>query len=590
MADPTLEELLLQNPNAPTNDHFALEFARRLYPPAGERPTTPQAFDLAEGRMVLRASDEEGVEWCGESTRGLLEAVLASNLLSASAREEIVALRVDAEPALERSKVLGHFRFFWTQTSSNANDNTTEANIDATGAVLNDCWDRYVADFRQPKADLVGGVRRIDVRVYYDAGLHGSTSSFSNTIFLNSATVVNDSCRRRTTSAHELFHRVEYSYGYVTGTAGQRWWVEALGSWSQEYYAPAVDDYISRVDSGLATPATALLNRSYDACHYWKYLSEQVSRRSSAVASEQQAIREVLSTYAVNGLDMKAAAGSRTSSRLSRTFDLFFQDWSKANVLKDLTTPSNVYDYDEDETVTTACGRTYGPYRHVMWDTDKAIVASSTHWSSGTRSVDSYASRYHHFTIGGAVTEFELRFNGNVGGGSGAFSTHLVMIKDNRWRVIYNSATTTERVQHVSFPAGTYDRCILVVNGLGTGGTYSVGLNACMAGTWTDSFGFVWTLNQAGDDVTGTVRTRSCGVYTVTGTLSHNTVTLRAVGGCCDFTYTGTVVNCASASGTWTNDCRGSGSWTMTKIDGSDIDAAALEELEVADDPATAQG
>ncbi len=29
-----LEELLLSNPNAPTNDEYAREFARKLYPPA----------------------------------------------------------------------------------------------------------------------------------------------------------------------------------------------------------------------------------------------------------------------------------------------------------------------------------------------------------------------------------------------------------------------------------------------------------------------------------------------------------------------------------------------------------------------------
>lgn len=589
MSDLTLDELLLQNPNAPTNDYFALEFARRLYPPAADRPTTPQTFDFAEGRTNYEAADEEGVDWCGEATRGLLDAVMASSLLSASAREQIAAMQTDAEPTLERNKVIGHFHFYWTQASSNAQDNTTEANIDATGAVLNDCWNRYVVDFRQPKAALVDGVRRINVRVYYDAGLHGSTSSRTNAIFLNSATVVNDSCRRQTVSAHELFHRVEYSYGYVTGTAGQRWWVEALGSWSQEYYAPAIDDYISRVNTGLNTPGTGLLSRSYDACHYWKYLGEQVSRRSSAVVSEEQAIRETLDTYSTNGLNMQAASGNETSTRISRSFDLFFQDWSKANVLKDLTSPSPVYDYNEDETVTTVCGRTYGPYRHIAPDTDQVISANSTNWASGTLTVDNYASRYHNFRIGSSVTEFELRFDGNVGGGFGVFSLHLVLIKDNYWRVIYNSPSTTDKVRHVSFATGTYDRCLLVVDGLRTGGTYSVGLNACITGTWTDGYGFVWTLTQAGDDIAGTVRTRSCGTYTVTGTLSGNAVTLRAVGNCCDFTYTGNVVECSSASGNWTNDCGGSGTWAMTKTDGADVDAAFLEELEVADDPTTAQ-
>ncbi len=353
----------------------------------------------------------------------------------------------DAAPALERDKTVGHFHFFWTEVSGNPNDNTNEANIDATAAVLNDCWNRYVADFRQPQADLVESQRIIDVQVYNDPGLHGSTSSHTNRIFLNSRTVVNDDCRRQTTSAHELFHRVEYSYGYVTGTPGQKWWVEALGSWSQEYYAPDIDDYISRVNAGLADPARGLLGRSYDACHYWKYLGEQLSRRSTAVGSEDQAIREVLDEYSSNGLDAKTASGTVTQNRISRPFDRFFQDWSKANYIKDLVNPFIRYEYTEDETVTTTGGRTYGPYRHVAPATDETITGNTFTWTSGPQTANAYGTRYHHFDIDPSVTEFEVRFEGNVGGGSGIYSLHLVMIKDNRWRVIYNTPSVTDRTR-----------------------------------------------------------------------------------------------------------------------------------------------
>ena len=258
MFETSLDDLLLQNPNAPTNDEYALHFARQLYAPREERDEERLLLGFAEGRREFEASDDEQVEWCGEASRGLLDAVLASNLLSSEARSEINAMMEDAAPSLERTKTIGHFRFQWTETSSDARDNTNETNVDATAAVLNDCWNHYVTDFRQPQADLIGGQRILDVEVYFDPSLHGSTSSHTNRIFLNSETVVNDDCRRQTTSAHELFHRVEYTYGYVTGTPGQRWWVEALGSWSQEYYAPAIDDYISRVNGGLANPSLGL--------------------------------------------------------------------------------------------------------------------------------------------------------------------------------------------------------------------------------------------------------------------------------------------------------------------------------------------
>lgn len=589
MPETSLDDLLLQNPNAPTNDEYALHFARRLYAPREERDEERLLLGLAEERREFEASDDEQVEWCGEASRGLLDAVLASNLLSSEARSEINAMMEDAAPTLERTKTIGHFRFQWTETSSDARDNTNETNIDATAAVLNDCWNRYVTDFRQPQADLVGGQRILDVDVYFDASLHGSTSSQTNRIFLNSQTVVNDACRRQTTSAHELFHRVEYTYGYVTGTAGQRWWVEALGSWSQEYYAPAIDDYISRVNGGLANPSLGLFDRSYDACHYWKYLGEQLAQRSSAVGTERRAIREVLDEYSTNGLNAKAASGSVTQNRLTRSFDLFFQDWTKANYLKDLVGSGAHYDYAEDETVTTSCGRTNGPYGHVAPDSDETIASNTFNWSSGTLTINAYGTRAHHFDIASSVTDLEIRFAGNAGGGAGIYSAHLIMIKDNRWRVIYNSVSATERSWQLTLTAGQYDRCLLVINGLMTGGAYEVTVNPCISGSWRDSYGYIWTLVQTGTTISGTVVTTGCGTYSVTGTVSGGgDIVLEATGACCDFTYRGSVVDCATASGEWTNDCGGQGTWSMTKIDPSEaFEALENEPEEYADDPAT---
>jgi hypothetical protein len=588
MPNSDLDTLLRQNSDAPTNDDFARQMAKKLFPPRDQRVERAVEFNLAEGRTDFAASEDEQIEWCGEATVGLLEAVMASNLLSVDARRDIEATIADSQPTLEREKTIGHFHFQWTEVSSDTRDNTTETNIDATAGFLNQAWDRYTSQFRQPKANLVGGERIIDVEVYYNAGLHGSTSSHTNRIFLNSNTVVNDDCRRCTTSAHELFHRVEYAYGYVTGTAGQRWWVEALGSWSQEYFCPDTDDYITRVNTGLSNPARSLLDRSYDACHYWKYLGEQLTKRSAVVANEHEAIDEVLEEYASNGLDAKAASGTVTQNRIGRNFDRFFQDWSKANYIKDLLNPFTRYEYDEDENVTTSCGRTYGPYRHVMPTVDESIDSDTFSWISAPLSVSPYGTDYLQFSINPAVTKFSMRFDGDLGGGGGPYSTHLILLKDDRWTVIYNNSSVAERSWTQEFDAGRYDRCTLVVNGLANGGSYTVSVNSCITGVWRDGFNFVWTLTQSGSDISGTVQTSTCGVYTVTGTIRGNNVTLNASGACCDFTYTGTIEDCESGTGTWSNNCSGNGSWSMTKSDADEAMAALeAEEAEFADDPTT---
>ena len=583
-----IDEILKANPNAPTNDEYALNFARKLLQPREERVERALDLSFSEGPVSLSAVDEEEFEWCGEYTMGLLEAVLASTLISDPAKAEIDGMITDSMPALDKEKTIGHFHFKWTETSADARDNVTEANIDATGAALNDCWNRYTTNFRQPKAALVGGQRIIDVEVYFISWLFGSTSSHTNKIFLNSRDVVRDDCRRRTVSAHELFHRVQYAYGYVTGTGGQTWWVEGTASWSQDYSYDGINDYVTRINGGLANPDTSLLGRSYDACPYWKYFGEQVDKRSTPVTSEGQALDEFLEEYSTNGLDAKAAGGTVTQNRISRAFDRFFQDWSKANYIKDLDNPSTRYEYDEDDEATVSCGRPYGPYAEVPVVVDETITSDTFSWTSATLAVNSYGTDYLRFRIDPAVTRISARFEGNPTGGSGQFSAHLIMIKDNRWRVIYNSPLTTEKTWDLSFEAGRYDRAVLVVNGLAVEGQYEVSVNACVSGVWQDNYNYIWTLVQSGRDITGTVRTRSCGTYSVTGTLGGTKITLRASGRCCDFEYKGVVEDCESGSGEWTNDCGGKGSWSMKRTEAAEAEAIfESEEMEIADEPAT---
>lgn len=586
-----IDQILKDNPNAPTNDEYALNLARKLFPPREQRVEEAVNLNFIEGTVTLAADEGENIEFCGEYTWGLLEAALNSTLISPQAKEEINAIMADSMPSLEKDKTIGHYHFKWTEASSDARDNVRETDIDATANFLNECWDHYTADFQQPKAALIGGKRIIDVEVYFRSRLYGSTSSFSNRIFLNSRYVVRDECRRRTVSAHELFHRVQYTYGYVTGTAGQRWWVEGTASWAQDYAYDEVNDYVTRINGGLSKPDKSLLNRSYDGCFYWKYLGEQIRKRNAEVYHEEQALQEFMQEYSTNGLDAKAASSTITQKRISRNFNQFFQDWSKANYIKDLKNPYIRYEYDEDEIATTICGRKYGPYKHLDPLVKQTISSDTFSWTSPTYPVNAYGTDYLEFEVNPAVTKINLRFEGNPAGGSGDFSTHLILIKNNRWRRIYNNSSVNERTWNLSFTAGNYDHCVLVVNGLATGGEYEVSLNSCISGVWRDGFNYVWTLVQSGRDITGTVKVIGCGTYAVTGTFDGSNITLKAKGSCCDFEYKGKIVDCESGSGEWTNDCGGKGSWSMKKTDASEAMAMfEREEVEMADDPATMRG
>ena len=328
-------------------------------------------------------------------------------------------------------------------------------------------------------------------------------------------------------------------------------------------------------------PGRSLLARSYDACHYWKYLGEQIARRGGAV--EAQAIREVLDEYSRNGLDAKAASGTVTSSQLSRSFERFFQDWSKANYIKDLSNKCSHYDYAEDETSTTSCGRLYGPYRHVATETDVEITSNTFTWASGQYIANAYGTRYHKFTIGPSVTQLKVR----LVDGAGAYTIHFIMIKKDRAVVIYNNPP--EYTLDITFATGQYDRCLVVVNGLAIPGSYELGVNPRMSGVWRDSFNFVWSLTQSGGAIAGTVETRNSGTYKVSGMRDGDDLELRATGADCDFVCRGkSVGDGGSASGEWTNDCGGAGTWSMTKTK-TDSGGATdmLDREEFMEDPAT---
>lgn len=588
MNGPNLEAILKANPNAPTNDQFAKEFASQLFIPIEQRMEEPLELELSEGVVRIAARDHELIESCGESTMGMMDAVLASDLISDAAKADIRSMVSDSMPTFEQEKAIGHFHFMWTESSSDHRDNTNEENIDATAVFLNECYDLFATNFRPPKAALISGQRIIDVECYYNPRLHGSTSSHTNTIYLNSHTVINDDCRRQTVSAHELFHRVEYAYGYVTGTAGQRWWIEAMASWSQDYSYADVNDYVLRMNSGLTTSQNPLLNRSYDACHFWKYVGEQVRKRTNPAVTDERTLHEILSKYAVNGFDLQSACEVVIHTYLGRSFDRFFQDWSKANYIKNLDNPSVKYAYDEDRLVTNSCGRSYGPYARILPAADVDVADSDFTWHSGQRFVEAYGTDYLLFRLGTSVDQFSLRFEANPEGGDGMFAAHLILLNDNRWKRIYNSPLAAEQTWNQEFEAGTYDSCVLVVNGLAKGGTYEVSLNSCISGVWRDNYNYIWTLVQSGDDISGSVKTTSCGTYSVGGTFDGEAITLNASGTCCDFSYQGSIDDCAAGGGAWTNTCGGTGEWSLTRIVADAARGLVDSEVEeIADDPAT---
>ncbi len=550
------------NTNIPRTERDIVTLAEKLYPSLAYKAALPDE--------ITQDIPEELTNGCSEEKVGVLFAALQNPEVSNYTRRVVSEIIDAAIPPLPKTKTsaTGLFKIWYTTNNADSKHNVTDAQINTLATLLDSYWNIYTKNFKYPKHKLVNGKKRIDVKVYYiDAYTLGVTSSFWDHIELNSASCVRDACKRRTTSAHELFHRVQYAYGYISGTANMSWIVEGTASWSQKFTNQTIRDYMARMHTGLSNTGKGLFTRSYDACHFWVYLQEQ---------SSSSAIKQVWAKYQANGKKAKEAVGSVTATRLGLNFDKYSAKWSRANYMKDLkNAASGGYNYHENAVSVTNCGVKYGPLRKVP------VVASTINPDSSftqTGSVSPYGARYHVFTLGKTLKNLSVNFKG-----TGSFELSFIGIKNNEWKNITNK-TLTAFNYNKTLAAGQWDKLAVMVMGTTKGGTYSLKVGGCIAGTWKDSW-YTWVLTEEGSKIKGKVYGTCGGTRNVSGTFTNNKITLNAPytgTSCCAFTYNGTVSGCNKISGTWkqtggATSCNYTGTFAMTKQSSSNSAISGTE-------------
>jgi hypothetical protein len=550
------------NPEIPRSEEAVLALAHKLYP--------PQAFK----EEPLSPTEEPGD--CGEPDVGVLFAALKNPAISDAVRMLVDNIIAEAIPSLPKFKISpsGHFKIYYTSTDANHLHNVTDAEIESLATLLDSYWNTYATNFKKPKYYMVGGKERIDVKVYYiSAKTLGQTSSNWKHIEYNSSLCVKNVCKRRTTGAHELFHRVQYAYGYVSGTADMKWMTEGTAAWSQKYTNEIYRDYMARMNSGLASPNVNLITtRSYDACHFWVFLQER---------SSYTAIKQVWATYQTNGKKAKEAVNTVTNARLGLTFDEYVRQWSKANYIKDLTNAATGgYNYLENAVTKTSCGVTYGPLSKVPI-TARPITPTSSFGQTGN--VTPYGARYHVYALGSTVNNLDITFKG-----TGSFAVSFIGLKNDAWKPTIVDTTANTYNYKKTLTPGQWDKLVVVVMGTATGGTYTISVNPpCVNGWWKMmthgdfESTYYFNLTQNGTVITGTWLYHP--EYEITGTFTPPNITLNLTNdplpaGTCNVTFTGTINNCNAGSGTWFNSgndvCHHSGTWEMTKEPGTSSLAA----------------
>ncbi len=492
------------NPEVPKSDAALVALARELESPAGRQKmdecgeyefgllfaglSNPNVSDGARrqvdeilagpAQQPLKRGDMKGLPGRGGGEIRSAEASLIPNFIGAGLTA-VQGTPPGTKPTFNRERIVGKFRFLYTDNNARASQNSTLANINATATILNNAWTNFVTNFRKPSHYIRWTFstsppwlipnETIDVECYdLGSGLLGSTSSSWNSMRLCSAKVINNTLKRQTTSVHELFHRVQYAYGYVSGTAGMKWIVEATASWSQKYRAPGVGDWMDRMNSGLGSPANALLGRSYDACHWWVYMGQRAG-------NERLAVRDTWQRYSTNGKNTIEAVNHTIKGRIGSaySFDTIVNWWLFANYYKNLATNSSNYttfSYTENALVINHPGGvTYGPLAQVP-RTTTALNVGTNYSNSG--SVAKYAARYYVFNVNSAVRRVEIK----VTGASANFGYGVIDIKDNRG-IGYTrtpAGGVKDQTYNKTYSAGQVTQIAVIVMGIPNGGSFTV--------------------------------------------------------------------------------------------------------------------
>lgn len=275
MDEVTWNRFAAQDPSIPRTFSRLRAYGRLLY--GSQRRKMPRVVKELPRIGTIRSLYEE----CGEAAwqrlfRGL------SNPNITSAQREAIEADMDADmPTFNRSTETDHFILRWTDSSTNATDNITDASIiTETGDFFEEAWDRYNTAFgRAPY--IPSGSTKMEVVFYNILGSHGVASPPDGPIRLNSNSWVTTPGLRRPVLAHELFHKLQYAFGFRTSwdpPSLYTWFSEGTASWAEVFIWQRVSR-ASKITDMFNNPDLNLYNASYSALPFWIFF--EVRQKSS---------------------------------------------------------------------------------------------------------------------------------------------------------------------------------------------------------------------------------------------------------------------------------------------------------------------
>jgi hypothetical protein len=454
--------LVTADPAVPRSYGQLKRLSRQLFDKAARRKAKARLVTPALRRGILRPRIEE----CGESAYALLFAGLGNPFLEPQQRADIEA-DMDADtPTFENSSETTHFILRWTNASSNTADNIADSSIVTdTGGFLEDAWSTYAATFgRNPH--VPGGATKIEV-LFHDIAALGVASPPDGPIQFDAESWVAEPGIRRPTSAHELFHKLQYAFGYRTTwtpVAPYTWFSEGSASWAEVFRWSRVSrDY--KVQDLFSNPDLNLYDATYRALPFWVFFE---ARQKSNGAD--QPMRNFLQRYESHGNEeqalAEAVADEWAPNNVHRTLPHFFALFARERWLGawKVGPTGSVY------------GDIRGPDDTVLAPTATVVTVplDDGDMYSASGSVSALGTDYYRLDLGATTAGQTL--NVAVDGATGGdFSYYLIWQKAGKWkRASFPFAITTDLSHAETIDLAQADQLVIAVSGRGTGGAYSL--------------------------------------------------------------------------------------------------------------------
>ncbi|HYN50708.1 MAG TPA: hypothetical protein VES62_07265 [Thermoleophilaceae bacterium] len=404
------------------------------------------------------------VEECGETPASRFFLALSNPLLSL---EQLDALDADIDadvPVFDQSLETAHFILRWTNASANAADNIADNTIiDDTANYLEAAWVQYNPVFGAPY--VAPGLTKIDVVFWDIAGLGFTTPG--GPINLDAPNWVAQLGVRQPTSAHELFHRVQYAYGYRTTwtpAGAYQWFSEGSASWGEVFVWSRVSGSYKITDL-FTNPDLNLWNASYSALPFWIFF--QIRQQDFA---GDNAMLSFLQRYQTLGNERTAVA------------QIIDEDWPPNNVYGQLDTFFALFARDRvlDH---WRLGPSGGAYPAILAPNGVAIApalavtavplgAGDTYVSAGV--VSALGTDYYRFAFQSGSTGHDISLSSVVPAG-GDYSYYLIWEKAGSWvRAEFPFVSSGNYSLAQTLDLSLADALVVAISGRGLGGPYTL--------------------------------------------------------------------------------------------------------------------